>query len=147
MNRSSIALLAIAAATILPLSAIGPACAQARTHPRSGAYPARDASMVMTADGPVRGRVAGNHREFLGLPYAAPPTGELRWKPPISHAAWTTAWDATRFRSRCAQVSFMPGLANDSSEDCLYLNIYTHNPARRHLPVMVWIHGGTFVVG
>jgi para-nitrobenzyl esterase len=148
MNRSRMmALLAIAAAAILSLSVAGPACAQARTHTRSAAHPAHDASMVMTNEGPVHGLVAGNHREFLGIPYAAPPIGELRWKAPVSHASWTAAWDATRFRSSCAQVSFVPGLANHSSEDCLYLNIYTPNTARRRLPVMVWIHGGTFLVG
>ncbi len=146
MNRAKmIALLAIA--VILPLAMNGPACAQARPHQRSRTHPAHDASMVMTDEGPVQGVAAGNHREFLGIPYAAPPIGALRWQAPVSHTAWTTPLDATSFRASCAQVSFVPGLANHSSEDCLYLNIYTPNPTRGHLPVMVWIHGGTFLVG
>jgi para-nitrobenzyl esterase len=141
------ALLAIAAAVALLAATSGPARAQTRTLAHSGPHAGHDASVVMTDDGPVRGLIAGNHREFLGIPYAAPPIGELRWKAPVSHAAWTAAWDATRFGPDCAQVSFVPGLANHSSEDCLYLNVYVPNPARRHLPVMVWIHGGSFLVG
>jgi para-nitrobenzyl esterase len=135
------AVLAIAVAVVLPAASSRGAFAQSRHHA------GHDRLLVMTDKGPVRGTLAQDHREFLGIPYAAPPTGELRWKAPVPHAAWTAVLDATRFGPTCAQPASAPGLAEFSSEDCLYLNIYTPNPPRRHLPVMVWIHGGTFIVG
>jgi para-nitrobenzyl esterase len=135
-------LAALAALVLLPIANSRLACAQDPVR-----RPAHDPSVVMTDKGPVHGVVAKSHREFLGIPYAAPPVGEMRWKDPAPHAAWTSAWDATHFGASCAQPSFIPGLANHSSEDCLYLNIYTPNPPRRRLPVMVWIHGGSFLVG
>jgi para-nitrobenzyl esterase len=116
----------------------GNAFAQSRHHA------ANDRSLVITDKGPVRGTLAQDHREFLGIPYAAPPTGDLRWKPPVPHAAWTGALDATRFGPTCAQPNTMPQFTINNSEDCLYLNIYTPNPPSRHLPVMVWVHGDTF---
>ena len=121
--------------------------ARAQTSAQSGNQPGHAALVVMTEFGPVRGLIAGGARKFLGVPYAAPPTGDLRWKAPAPHASWTAAWDATRFRADCAQPSFVRGRPNHSSEDCLYLNIYTPNPAGRNLPVMFWIHGGSFLVG
>jgi para-nitrobenzyl esterase len=133
------AVLAIAVAVVLPAASSGSAFAQSRRHA------AHDRSLVMTDKGPVRGTLAQDHREFLGIPYAAPPTGELRWKAPVPHTPWTAALDATQFDPACAQPNDV--LTSLSSEDCLYLNIYTPNPPCRHLPVMVWIHGGTFLVG
>ncbi len=114
---------------------------------RAAAQQSQHSPVVMTEEGPVRGNAAGNHREFLGVPYAAPPIGPLRWKPPVPHQSWRSPLDATRFRDICPQGSFVPGLAQHSSEDCLYLNIYTPNPPQRHLPVMFWIHGGAFILG
>jgi para-nitrobenzyl esterase len=136
------ALAVLTALAALPMATSRFACAQDPVR-----HSAHDPSVVMTDKGPVRGTVAKNDREFLGVPYAAPPVGELRWKDPAPHATWTSAWDATHFGAPCAQPSFVPGLGNHSSEDCLYLNIWTPNPPRRHLPVMVWIHGGSFLVG
>jgi para-nitrobenzyl esterase len=135
------AVLAIAVAVVLPDASSRGAFAQSRHHA------AHDRSVVMTDKGPVRGTLAQDHREFFGIPYAAPPTGELRWKAPVPHAAWTAALDATLFGPTCVQPNAMPEFTINSSEDCLYLNIYTPNHPRRHLPVMVWIHGGTFLVG
>jgi para-nitrobenzyl esterase len=98
--------------------------------------------------------------EFLGIPYAAPPVGDLRWRPPQPAAHWHGLRDATQFANHCPQVASPFGVASDT-EDCLYLNVYT--PAEhegRHdedhygyhedhhgYPVMVWIHGGALVVG
>jgi para-nitrobenzyl esterase len=123
----------------------GPAFAQDVSQTGADGRHLSDSTVVMTDKGPVRGIAAKNHREFLGVPYAAPPIGPLRWKPPVPHQSWSSPLDATRFRDPCAQS--IPGLAQHSSEDCLYLNIYTPNPPLPHLPVMFWIHGGAFVLG
>ena len=98
------------------------------------------------ACGEVRGIVRAGVAEFLGVPYAAPPIGELRWQPPQPHANWPGILDAARAGSACPQMRFRhPG--TQGSEDCLYLNIYRPEGAGRGLPVMVWIHGGTFIGG
>jgi para-nitrobenzyl esterase len=122
--------------------------------------PARAAGpVVATEDGPVRGIATATMRAFLGIPYAAPPLGELRWRPPQPHARWHAPLDATKFANHCAQNASPFGIAS-TSEDCLFLNVYTPNDRgssrtlghdfdgvfRRH-PVMVWIHGGALVVG
>ncbi|MGO8958943.1 MAG: carboxylesterase/lipase family protein [Streptosporangiaceae bacterium] len=102
---------------------------------------------VAIADGTLRGRQAGSTDEYLGIPYAAPPVGPLRWRPPQPPARWTGIRAATRFAPHCAQRAGPFGRAS-MSENCLYLNVF--EPARQHassLPVMVWIHGGGFVGG
>jgi para-nitrobenzyl esterase len=112
---------------------------------------------VVTRSGPVRG-TGTEVVVFKGIPYAAPPTGDRRWRPPVSPEPWTTVRDATRFGPRCSQQgNFAPrgpgGAAAavapmPSSEDCLTLNVWT--PAKSdsaRLPVMVWIHGGGFTIG
>jgi para-nitrobenzyl esterase len=106
--------------------------------------------VVQTGKGAVRGLYARNVREFFGIPYAAPPVGVLRWRPPRPAAPWPGIRNATLPRSACAQLgSVATGVISTStSEDCLYLNVYT--PAaigRGGLPVMVWIHGGAFTGG
>ncbi|MET9088010.1 carboxylesterase family protein [Streptomyces sp. NPDC004237] len=104
--------------------------------------------MAHTANGAVRGLVKGEVDEFLGVPYAAPPVGALRWQPPRSAARWPGVRDATRFAPDCAQSAGIFGQAS-TSEDCLYLNVYTpsHQQAGAHSPVMVWIHGGQLTGG
>ena len=116
---------------------------------RSGAAPT-----VRLHDGAVRGeRIAGGEVDaFLGLPFAAPPVGPLRWRAPQPEAAWIGVRDASRFGPHCLQshpfpdMSFTDGAA---SEDCLYLNVYRPVGAKRgaRLPVMVWIHGGGYAGG
>lgn len=107
--------------------------------------------IVQTAQGPVQGLVDNGVAEFLGVPYAAAPVGNLRWRPPQPHAAWTKVLKATSFGPTCAQITELgvfAGPPNDN-EDCLYLNVYV--PQRRQgvgsLPVLVWIHGGGLVDG
>ena len=104
------------------------------------------APVVKTRQGEVRGVLAGSIREFFGIPYAAPPIGNLRWRSPQPHANWTDTLDTTRPGSSCVQ-SKIPGPGVAGSEDCLCLNVYTPTSAAKPLPVMVWIHGGTFVSG
>ncbi len=121
-------------------------CARGQDQPdRAPADPA----LVQTATGAVRGVVADDHRLFAGIPYAAPPVGPLRWQPPEPAPNWDGVRDATRFGPRCLQ-DVEDGLetGRNTDEDCLSLNVWT--PAadsQQQRPVMVWIHGGSFLNG
>ncbi len=110
------------------------------------------AQQVAIGPGAVRGTVNGDVAAFLGIPYAAPPTGPNRWKPPQPPMQWTGERDATKHAPDCAQAPFPPDAApirTTASEDCLYLNVWAPKGAKpgARLPVMVWIHGGGFVNG
>ena len=119
-------------------------CALLLSHGAADAY-ASSAPIVTTKTGAVSGKLDGNVREFFGIPFAAPPVGALRWQPPQPHATWASTLDATKPGNSCAQINFRAALIG--SEDCLYLNVYAPQPSGHPLPVMVWIHGGTFVAG
>lgn len=109
-----------------------------------------DPNVVTTTAGPVRGETVDGVRVFRGIPYAAPPVGELRWQPPQSPAAWTEPRDALAFGTPCWQPSiegFYGRGPIERSEDCLYLNVWTRADADAALPVMVWIHGGALQIG
>src|SRR5277367_4992217 len=102
--------------------------------------------LVFTFSGLVRGTVASaGVREFLGIPYATPPVGNLRWRPPVPHAPWFQALDATHFANHCPQTASPFGIAS-TTEDCLFLNVFTPDSNAGGIgglrPVMVWIHGG-----
>jgi para-nitrobenzyl esterase len=104
--------------------------------------------VARTANGAVRGMGNGAVDEFLGIPYAAPPVGALRWRPPQPPASWSGVRDATAFAPHCPQPASPFGQAS-TSEDCLYLNVFTpaHHSRGSRYPVMVWIHGGALVTG
>jgi len=101
--------------------------------------------VVWTRSGFVRGRTSAGVESFLGIPYAAPPVGDLRWKAPAAAASWDGVRDAAQFGPRCVQPALDGGEAIEGSEDCLYLNLYRPAGARvRDLrPVLVYIHGGS----
>ena len=113
-----------------------------------GGQAAAHGPVAGTTNGPVRGLANGPVDEFLGIPYAAPPVGALRWQPPQPSAGWSGVRDATQFAPHCPQSPSLFGQAS-TSEDCLFLNVFTpsHRRAGSHFPVMVWIHGGALVTG
>ena len=109
------------------------------------------APIVKIASGEVRGSYSGNLMVFRGVPFAAPPTGALRWRPPQPVPPWSGVRDATNFGHTCYHIIPQPNDAPPratNSEDCLYINVWA---PRQHgstsLPVMVWIYGGGFVIG
>ena len=134
-------------------------------------------SLVKVDGGELRGVVADDVVSFKGIPFAAPPVGELRWRPPQPAAKWTGVREAAEFGADCMQGRFGPPpgagaragappaqatatpapappppaaapAVRAPSEDCLYLNVWRPaDPAARNLPVMVWIYGGGFTGG
>lgn len=102
--------------------------------------------LVAIANGAVQGFERGTACVFLGIPYAAPPTGALRWRPPQPAAAWAPSiLPASTPPPSCPQLNNATGLPQ-GSEDCLKLNIWTPNPApTAAAPVVLWLHGGSFV--
>jgi para-nitrobenzyl esterase len=122
--------------------------------------------IVAAFDGPVRvegGLISGvtdaksGVRAFKGIPFAAPPIGDLRWRPPAPVKAWEGVRQADQYSAPCLQPAFPGGslelneilrLPGTPKEDCLYLNAWTAaKSASERRPVMVWIHGGALVIG
>jgi para-nitrobenzyl esterase len=98
-------------------------------------------------DGAVSGKTENGTRTFIGIPYAAPPVGDLRWKPPAKVEPWNGVLDATGPGVAC-MMGTGPDPTVQSSEDCLQLNVFAPDPAPDEpVPVMVWLHGGGHVNG
>jgi para-nitrobenzyl esterase len=130
----------IIALGIALLLAVSPAAAAAPEGPQ-----------VTIAQGELRGAAEPGLRVFKGIPYALPPVGDRRWKPPAPPARWRGARDATRFGPSCLQppvpaASVYADPPAATSEDCLTLNVWTPDRAVK-APVIVWIHGGSLRIG
>jgi para-nitrobenzyl esterase len=136
--------LAVAGVTLGALAVAAPAVSASTL----GGQTAASGPVTGTANGAVRGVADGAVNEFLGIPYAAPPVGALRWQPPQPSVSWSGVRDATQFAPHCPQPPTPFGQAS-TSEDCLFLNVFTprHMQTGSHFPVMVWIHGGALVTG
>jgi para-nitrobenzyl esterase len=105
---------------------------------------------IVTNQGPLKGIVTPQVNEYLGIPYAAPPVGDLRWLPPQRPASFNGLFQATQFGNACPQSDGVGGVFGD--ENCLFLNVYVPNVSQDQQPahgfsVMVWIHGGGLVNG
>ncbi len=109
----------IAIAVAMACAMIPAVAVAADSHSRS--------AVVETDRGLIRGTQTTTTRQFLGVPYAATPVGDLRWRPPQPHTRWTGVRDATRFAAHCPQGATPFGQAS-TSEDCLFLNVFA--PAR-----------------
>ncbi len=100
-----------------------------------------DGLLIELDDGEIEGEMAGEARRFLKIPFAEPPVGPLRWKAPVPNDPWTGVRRETEFVEGCPQLEDQ-GAPASNNEDCLYLNVWSPEPAPDRAPVMVWIHGG-----
>ena len=112
----------------------------------------KDDLIVETKFGKIKGDydIKTGGKVFLGIPYAKPPIGSLRFKPPQNLSFWDRTLEATKFSASCYQVFGMitkSEFTSNQSEDCLYLNIWTPKEISKPLAVMIWIHGGAFISG
>ncbi|ALV37096.1 carboxylesterase family protein [Streptomyces sp. CdTB01] len=136
IRRITVALTALAAALVAPVPT-------AQAAPAPGGAP-----VVRTDAGPVRGETTDEGRQFLGIPYAQPPVGALRWRDPRPVRPWHGVRSARDFGNKCVQsASWDPGYDRPSyTEDCLDLNVYVPDGSARRA-VLVWFHGGGLTAG
>ncbi|KAL8212966.1 UNVERIFIED_CONTAM: hypothetical protein K2H54_059859 [Gekko kuhli] len=118
-----------------------------------------DDTVVVTSSGPIKGRHlqvgSGSVTAYLGIPYAEPPVGKLRFQKPLPHLPWSQVLEATSFGNSCSQLlihdfphSSMWTVRPPLSENCLFLNIWVPHPRPpTPVPVLVWIHGGGYITG
>ena len=111
-----------------------------------------DSDKATAIRGTVLGKSSGGATAFLGVPFAAPPIGDLRWLPPQPAQSTDDPLDATTHPDRCYQPPYPEILGDvpspgELSEDCLYLNVYTPDVGGTRRPVMFWIHGGAYLQG
>lgn len=104
--------------------------------------------VVTTTSGPIHGKLTDDVARFRDVPYAAPPVGQRRWKPPRAPQPWTKTRDATKPGPKCVQAASEGGIDKKSSEDCLTLEVTAPRGASdKPRPVMVWTHGGGLIQG
>ncbi|KAJ9588458.1 hypothetical protein L9F63_018191, partial [Diploptera punctata] len=138
---------------------------EAGKRPKAGKYPELDliqtefyeSIVVRTTDGLVRGKYQTSIRSnvtfaaFMGIPFARPPIGPLRFEPPQPVEPWSGVFNATEISPPCSQLLSFPSVFFIGQEDCLHINVYTPqiptDELGKSLPVMVWIYGGGFVGG
>ena len=120
------------------------------------AFSADDAPRVTTTGGQLEGVGSNGMDVFRGIPFAAPPVGNLRWRAPQPSAPWNAVRSAAAFGAACMQKTGLSleggGDPGPLSEDCLYLNVWTPSAKNKSLngaklPVMVWLHGGALIFG
>jgi carboxylesterase type B len=150
MSRRARGLLGAAATLGVALAVFATSLASAwGGQPAAPPAPVRSQSLLVTTDkGQVEGRTTGNVDQWLGIPYAQPPTGALRWAPPEPAASWTGVRSALSYSGRCTQLPSGNGPRIDN-EDCLDLNVYAPSviSAGKKLPVLFMIHGGGLLNG
>ncbi|GIH68000.1 carboxylesterase/lipase family protein [Sphaerimonospora thailandensis] len=141
--------LAVIVSLLMAVTTVAAAAPTAVASPSTAARTAvacAPGTTIQTDKGPVCGLSADGVKTWLAVPYAEPPTGELRWAPPRPHAPWTTLLQATATGTPCPQPEFLTPESTD--EDCLKLNIAAPaDTGRKALPVMVEFHGGGFRLG
>jgi len=106
--------------------------------------------IVITASGPVRGEWEQGVQVFRGIPFAEPPVGALRFRPPVEHKPWRDVRSALDFAPACPQIVTIDPTENNNSvqsEDCLAVNVWTPAIDSKRRPVMVFVHGGAFIEG
>ena len=148
-SRRSLLACSTAAAVVATLTQVDISRALAQ-HASPVSSPIAITDIVQTTSGPVTGLIQDDVAAYKGIPYAAPPLGELRWAPPQPVSAWTEPLAATDFCHDCMQVTGPESIQTEPSEDCLCLNVwrpYGDVMIDALLPVVIWIHGGGYVGG